>query len=95
MIEVAPLSTEIRANWHNAVLYCEFLNIDGKKDWRLPTLEELIELDGDLDGKWCWSGTEDDSELNAWTLEYQQWQPDMRQLTGKHVVLYVRAVRDI
>ena len=42
--EIAPKSTEIRANWDNARLYCMFLEIDGKKGWRLPTKEELIEI---------------------------------------------------
>jgi hypothetical protein len=103
MIEVAPLRTEIKANWHNAVLYCQFLEVDEKKDWRLPTLDELIKLDevgGDLVrdnkliGKWYWTGTED-SELNAWMWEYDLFHPDEQVLTDKDRVNHVRAVRDI
>ena len=44
MIEVAPKETEIMANWDEANLYCTFLEVDGKKGWRLPTTDELKEI---------------------------------------------------
>ena len=42
--EIAPKETEIRANWDNARLYCMFLEVAGKKDWRLPTTCELYKI---------------------------------------------------
>lgn len=30
-IEIAPKTTEIQATWDEAVMYCFFLEIDGKK----------------------------------------------------------------
>lgn len=39
MIEVAPKSEEIMT-YAEAVLYCRFLDYNGRNDWRLPTSEE-------------------------------------------------------
>ena len=67
-IEIAPKSTEIEANWHDARLYCFSLNIDGKIGWRLPTKEELNEIyqsENDFEKVWYWSSTESDG-YNAW-----------------------------
>jgi hypothetical protein len=41
MIETAPRSTEIIATWEEAVIYAQFLEVNGYKDWRLPTIHEL------------------------------------------------------
>jgi hypothetical protein len=59
--EIAPKSTEIKANWYDAKLYCFSLNIDGKTGWRLPTKEELNEIYesvNDFEKAWYWSSTE-------------------------------------
>lgn len=61
MIELAPPEYLKRMTLRDAVLYCQFLEIDGKRDWRFPTLNEVktckhiasmqdaIWLDGDLE----------------------------------------------
>jgi hypothetical protein len=40
MIESAP-STTVNMNYEQAQMYCLFLEHNGKKGWRLPTLEEV------------------------------------------------------
>ena len=44
-IEIAHPDTWVQVNYNTANLSCLFLEIDGKKGWRLPTMEEadLIE----------------------------------------------------
>ena len=32
------------ANWSDAQTYCSNLTLDGKTDWRLPTIEELVSI---------------------------------------------------
>lgn len=44
MIELAPASTDVILNWKDANLYCFALNIDGKTGWRLPTMDEMIDI---------------------------------------------------
>lgn len=44
MIELAPQSTDVILNWKDANLYCFLLNIDGKLGWRLPTLDEMMDI---------------------------------------------------
>ena len=66
--EIAPKSTEIQSNWHNAIAYCDSLNIGGKTGWRLPTKEELNEIyesENDFEKWYYWSSTENNGN-NAW-----------------------------
>jgi hypothetical protein len=44
MIEIAP-STENWMTYDNAVLYCQFLEYNEHKDWRLPTELEAEEYE--------------------------------------------------
>ena len=39
MIELAP-STENEMTYEEAILYCQFLEYDGHRDWRIPTKKE-------------------------------------------------------
>ena len=41
MIEVSPEEYWKRMNYHDGLLYCSLLSIDGKDDWRMPTIEEM------------------------------------------------------
>ena len=33
-----------KANWHDALVYCNELILDGNSDWRLPNMNELMSL---------------------------------------------------
>lgn len=39
-IQISPKEYERKLNWDDGKLYCDLLYIDGKNDWRMPTLEE-------------------------------------------------------
>lgn len=41
MIEVAP-SPERWMSYSEAILYCQFCDHGGHKDWRIPTIEECV-----------------------------------------------------
>jgi hypothetical protein len=38
--EFAPFEYWKKLNWYDGHLYCSLLNIDGKDDWRMLTMEE-------------------------------------------------------
>lgn len=40
-LEFAPKSTEVILSWKDAITYCASINVDGKSDWRLPTIIEM------------------------------------------------------
>jgi len=93
--EIAPKSTEIQATWDNAILYCTFLEVDGKRGWRLPTKEELneiYELENDFEKKWYWSGT-DNSGNYAWSRSIGNGIQGNRNKNYSYY--YVRAIRDL
>ncbi len=92
--EIAPKETEIQDTWDNAIIYCQFLEVDAKTGWRLPTLEELTDIyhsENDFVGSYYWSSTEYDNDRYAWVSGFSDW----RQHTRKNGRFYVRAVRDI
>jgi hypothetical protein len=44
MIEVAPESVHTKvSNMEEAILYCQFLEVDGSRGWRVPTYEEWVD----------------------------------------------------
>jgi len=93
--EIAPKSTEIKANWDDARLYCFALNIDGKTGWRLPTKEELNEIYesvNDFEKAWYWSSTEGNGNT-AWLQDFASGgQYHDFKFYGNG---YVRAIRSI
>jgi len=61
-------------NWEKANIYCQNLQFAHHKDFRLPTIEELIELYENKDeiyngfgGKFYWSSTTYDDEYKVWS----------------------------
>ena len=94
--EIAPKSTEIKANWDDARLYCFALNIDGKTGWRLPTKEELNEIYesvNDFEKAWYWSSTEYNGG-NAWGQDMSNGYQNNGG-NKNYGVTYVRAIRSI
>ena len=101
-IEVAPKETEIKVNWYDAMMYCQFLEVDGKTDWRLPTKAELDyishfefeiwETENDFTGSYYWSSTEGNFD-HAWCQNMISGR--QRSYLKNGALLYVRAVRDI
>jgi hypothetical protein len=93
--EIAPKSTEIRANWYDANIYCSELNIDGKVGWRLPTREELYRIyksENDFEAWNYWSSIEC-NDYRAW---FQNMHNGCQQGLDKNSFsFYVRAVRDL
>ena len=93
--EVAPKETAIKANWYDAKIYCTFLEVAGKKGWRLPTREELHEIyqsKNNFTNTYYWSST-DDNDDDAW---------GQSMITGEQIIDNknyngdrVRAIRDL
>lgn len=53
MIDIAPSSSDTMT-YDDALLYCQFLEYDGYRDWCMPTEEEWINLDHiQLMSWWC------------------------------------------
>jgi hypothetical protein len=90
--EIAPASTEIFANWYDAKLYCQFLNIDGKTDWRLPYGWELDHMRNEVHHVNYWTIME---EGNI-TAKYRNFYFKVGLSSGsKSIECFVRAVRTI
>ena len=93
--EIAPKSTEIKASWDDARMYCFSLNIDGKTGWRLPSKEELKSIhqsavsDYELDLYWSSREYKDNS---AW---FQSFSTGGHGYTRKDDYVWVRAIRDL
>jgi hypothetical protein len=41
-IEISPKEYEKELNWDDSNLYCQLLDIDGKKDWRMDDQREAM-----------------------------------------------------
>jgi|694.fasta_scaffold00172_96 hypothetical protein len=93
-IDIAPKSTEIKADWTEANLYCSFLEIDGHRDWRLPTLEELTQIynsEHDFIDSYYWSAV----EVDGWGAWKQGMLHGNQGYNSKDSSSYVRAVRSL
>ena len=44
MIQIAPSSSDTMS-YDEALLYCQFLEYDGHRDWRMPTMDEWTKSD--------------------------------------------------
>ena len=83
------------ANWDDAMMYCQFLTVDGKTNWRLPTKDELdliYKSKNDFVKTYYWSSTEGNGS-NAWLQGLSSGFRGSYNL--KRNRYYVCAVRDI
>jgi hypothetical protein len=96
--EIAP--TIIAANWDDARLYCFSLNVDGKTGWRLPTIDELIdvtyEIRDAMDEDWYWSSTEEITNTkNVWGRIGTDYSEYGKNTCDKTLLGYVIPIRDV
>jgi hypothetical protein len=62
MIEISDEKYRIECTFYEALLYVQFLEIDGKNGWRLPTQDEYLNIHSI--GSYCWYSSDiDDPEL--------------------------------
>ena len=93
--EIAPKSTEIQANWYDAVRYCMTLNKD-KTGWRLPNKNELNEIyqsPNDFEKDWYWSYTENNGNRAFSQNFFNGYQCGTYKYHGGYN--FVRAIRDL
>lgn len=95
---------KVKKNWHNAKEYCQDLTLEGKSDWRLPTLKELKSIvdinkstpaikDGfkNVASNFYWSSSEDVS--NSSIALYMNFNSGMENGNNKYNNYYIRCVR--
>jgi hypothetical protein len=88
-----------RMTWEDAVKFCEELEFNRKKDWRLPTRVELLEVHdsgenpyGDTEPGFYWSSTTYAGTTGiAWAVSFYD---GAICYGGKSNTSYVRAVRE-
>ena len=93
-IEISPKEFEKKLNWHDGILYCSILTIDGKDDWRMPTKDELNDIyknGNDFDRCFYWAFTEFDCD-EAWT---QSFWSGVQGIINKKENNWVIPVRDV
>jgi len=93
-------------NWADAQTYCSNLLLDGKSDWRLPAIEELVSItdkgrhNPSIDpvfmkvttsSYWSWTPVASFTD-DAWTVSFYSGGDD--NFYAKTARLYVRCVRD-
>jgi hypothetical protein len=88
MIELAPI-TQNKMTYVEAILYCQFLVHLGHRDWRLPTTEELIELNQHLP---AFKELEGVIAPDAVSSLYRYWYNNHPYPAIKRVVLPVRDI---
>jgi hypothetical protein len=90
-MQIAPKEYHVIMSWYNAVVYCQFLDIDGVTGWRLPTAEEVINISIDDIiltetplASYIWSSTEKpyDSEV---VTTYNPWIEDHYLPSKRHI----------
>jgi hypothetical protein len=95
MIEISDKKYEKVLNWHDGMLYCQLLTIDGKDDWRMPTLDELMEIFTSKHNFLDWVyWSSDEVNGGAWGQSFKLYGQRQHQLKSDAKYM-VRPVRDI
>jgi len=98
ILEVAPASTEFKANWKDAIARCESLKVNGIGGWYLPTKEELnamyLQLKkkglGGFSNDYYWSSSGYVTSL-SWYQSFSDGNQSGNHKAGYHSVRAVRA----
>ena len=84
-------------SWKDAMIYAQTVMKGGYRDWRVPTMEELVVIYKIKDvcginkcDDWFWSSSECDGGLNAWRVSMHAGFSSNGVKTGKY---YVRCIR--
>lgn len=101
-----PSSKATSEDWDDAILYCKTLEINGKKNWRLPTFDELLSIvdysrvnpainpifEEVAEGTY-WTATNfSPTDARAWTIHFSTGKSYYSYKTTNHAV---RCVKDI
>jgi hypothetical protein len=90
-------STETKKlNWHEFKEYCKNLREDGHSDWRMPTIDELINSVDILNSEYeYWSATSfPNYTSSALSVDFSDGYVDYYYKTNTYYVRAVRTVRD-
>lgn len=94
-IEISPLDYEQVLEWEDAKLYCFSLTVDDKTGWRLPTLDDLIDIysrsDIDCSPERYWASDIMHEDF-YWTFDFEV---GISAAYGLKTAQCVRPVRDI
>ncbi|MBP5201997.1 DUF1566 domain-containing protein [bacterium] len=84
-------------SWKDAMIYAQTVMKGGYRDWRVPTMEELVVIYKIKDvcginkcNDWFWSSSECDGGLNAWRVSMHAGFSSNGIKSGKY---YVRCIR--
>jgi hypothetical protein len=90
-IEISPIKCTEKLSWHEAIRYCQKLDIDRKADWRLPAKHELHQMImSDIfkkeleEDKHYWTSTELNPQL-AW-IQVNDYQYNNFKTEKYHVI---------
>lgn len=103
-IEIAPEEYEIEGQWADAEFYCFMLSINGKKGWRLPTIQELAQIRKSrtklqLQKKIYWTSETYNQRdgTYAWALSFNQgsgvWRPEYYRKSMSTTIRPVRTIK--
>ncbi len=97
---------KIRLTWSETIDYCTNLNLDGKGDWRMPNINELMSITDYtkttlIDSAFIvkvytmyWSSTSDSTdESRAYTIEFNPYGNIVSE--AKNKLNFVRCVRTV
>jgi len=102
-LEAAPVSTEFKSDWKEAVNICKSMSIEGLSGWRLPDKDELNLMYtnlkqkglGEFNSNWYWSSSQGSYGYGSWKQNFsngtQNFDENFNKKTNTSLVRAVRA----